>query len=443
MRGAPLLLLVLPLFLPTPTNGQDDRYIFHSDNISVVTPGVFELPIYLDVVPGTLGLPQPVDGWEYRVCQVSSTPTWPAAYHFVDLLEGSATHLVNNGQPAHYRDVSLGSNGFHVVTLIDFTATHSIPAGVNHEIDRAVFQTVATLPSSASLQFCAVGGGFGQSGLDVWIGPNKIAATQEPMTITIDAPEDDRYHLRVHGGHYGTGTVAVATVELDAVPGTNGSPEDVRSWFYAVCHDPTALQLETLSLSSLVAVSNNGNAPAFAALDTAPLGVDGFSCGVVIDFFGVYALASGSGLELTAATYSVAGAPQSTPLEFCEVNFSPPTPTQVVTLLGSGAVPFTHNGTVTILPPYTRGDCDGNGAVNLVDVLFLLSQLFPTGTSAPPPCARACDTDADGALNLVDAITLLTALFGTPAVPLQEPTLCGNDDSPQHSLECATSANCP
>jgi hypothetical protein len=64
------------------------------------------------------------------------------------------------------------------------------------------------------------------------------------------------------------------------------------------------------------------------------------------------------------------------------------------------------------LPRFTRGDCDGDGAVagRVSDAVSILVHIFIGGFE--PPCKAACDANADGKLlGVLDAVHLLTALF--------------------------------
>jgi len=67
-------------------------------------------------------------------------------------------------------------------------------------------------------------------------------------------------------------------------------------------------------------------------------------------------------------------------------------------------------------PPFTRGNCNGDGSVNLSDAVFLFNYLFLGGDL--PGCTRACDANGSGDLNLTDGIYLLDHLFrGGPPLP--------------------------
>lgn len=72
---------------------------------------------------------------------------------------------------------------------------------------------------------------------------------------------------------------------------------------------------------------------------------------------------------------------------------------------------FTPGGNA---PRFVRGDCDGNGAINISDAVCSLDWLFRGG--AEPGCVAAANVDGTGAVNIADTIHLLAHLFrGGPA----------------------------
>lgn len=76
---------------------------------------------------------------------------------------------------------------------------------------------------------------------------------------------------------------------------------------------------------------------------------------------------------------------------------------------------------VCTTPSFIRGDLNGDQAVNLVDVIQLLTHLFSGGPAPAPP--QAGDGNDDGSTNLVDAIYLLSYLFqGGPPPTFPFPT---------------------
>jgi len=59
--------------------------------------------------------------------------------------------------------------------------------------------------------------------------------------------------------------------------------------------------------------------------------------------------------------------------------------------------------------PYICGDADGSGAINLLDITFLITYLYKSGPAPSPP--EAGDADNSGALNLLDVTYLINYLY--------------------------------
>jgi len=63
----------------------------------------------------------------------------------------------------------------------------------------------------------------------------------------------------------------------------------------------------------------------------------------------------------------------------------------------------------TIYVGFARGDCNGDGVVNIADVVYLVTYLF-AGGPAPEPLEEG-DATCDGVVNIADAVYLVTYLF--------------------------------
>jgi len=97
--------------------------------------------------------------------------------------------------------------------------------------------------------------------------------------------------------------------------------------------------------------------------------------------------------------------------------------------LDSGIVAFTAKATdsigayndhvfsVVITYAYVCGDANGDEAVNLLDVLYVIDFLYsdPSGPAPIPP--EAGDANADGDINLLDVLYFIDFLYGSPAGP--------------------------
>jgi len=65
--------------------------------------------------------------------------------------------------------------------------------------------------------------------------------------------------------------------------------------------------------------------------------------------------------------------------------------------------------TRTPTPPYLRGDANGDGVINVSDVVYLINYLFINGP-APVPL-EAGDVNCDGTINVADVVYLINYLF--------------------------------
>jgi hypothetical protein len=91
-------------------------------------------------------------------------------------------------------------------------------------------------------------------------------------------------------------------------------------------------------------------------------------------------------------------------------------------------------------PRFVRGNCDGEGGINITDGIALLNFLFLGGKK--PGCLEACNADDDGQLNITDGIAILNFLFLGGRAPEPPYPGCGNDTTGTPNCEVAHSS-CP
>ncbi len=91
---------------------------------------------------------------------------------------------------------------------------------------------------------------------------------------------------------------------------------------------------------------------------------------------------------------------------------------------------------------FARGDCNGDGSVNIADAIFTLGYAFLGGPA--PECPAACDSNGSGELDAIsDAIYLLNYAFGggpPPPHPFGECAISGTTEDLK--LGCATPVGC-
>lgn len=90
--------------------------------------------------------------------------------------------------------------------------------------------------------------------------------------------------------------------------------------------------------------------------------------------------------------------------------------------------------------PFVRGECNGDGDMDILDPMTLLFALF--GSTGMPLCPEACDANGDGATNITDAVFGLVHLFLNGAEPPAPYPDCGSDPDLGNTLGCEASG-CP
>ena len=76
-----------------------------------------------------------------------------------------------------------------------------------------------------------------------------------------------------------------------------------------------------------------------------------------------------------------------------------------------GAIPL-------VPPPYICGDADRSGAINVLDVTYLVRYLYKGGPGPIPIVAG--DADGSGAINLLDVTCLIRFLYNNGTGPICE-----------------------
>lgn len=91
--------------------------------------------------------------------------------------------------------------------------------------------------------------------------------------------------------------------------------------------------------------------------------------------------------------------------------------------------------------PFRRGDCTGDGILDLTDPVANLE--FQFLGSFTPPCRDACDFDDVGSIDITDPIANLAHQFlgGPPPAPPGKET-CGTDPTDEDGISCESFAPC-
>ncbi len=109
-----------------------------------------------------------------------------------------------------------------------------------------------------------------------------------------------------------------------------------------------------------------------------------------------------------------------------------------LTVSGIPELAIVSEESVPFVPPeedgFLRGDCNGDGELNISDPIFDLESLFGTGRASG--CLEACDANDDTEHNISDAIYSLYYLFADGAAPGAPFPDCGADPTPDGGLAC-------
>ncbi|MFN0059744.1 MAG: dockerin type I repeat-containing protein [Planctomycetota bacterium] len=121
-----------------------------------------------------------------------------------------------------------------------------------------------------------------------------------------------------------------------------------------------------------------------------------------------------------------------------------------VVITGANALRATTRGVIAIdtgafnatftAGAFIRGDCNGDGALNIADAIYLLTALFAGG--AAPGCDDACDANDTGLVDIADVIYTLSTLFSSGPPPPPPGMGCGGDVT-SDALACAGFSACP
>jgi hypothetical protein len=158
------------------------------------------------------------------------------------------------------------------------------------------------------------------------------------------------------------GSTVTSSVTLDIT-----GPDSVQGWSYGICHDASAVTMGTVAEGATTLTVNAGGAPDFLALNDNPDGGDGYTCGVVIDFFGVASLAPSLGSELTIADYTI-DAMGTSAVTFCD-NLGNPAVESLVVVGGASIIPAFVDGSFEgVIPTIDVSYAMGNSTLFIDDM---------------------------------------------------------------------------
>jgi hypothetical protein len=77
----------------------------------------------------------------------------------------------------------------------------------------------------------------------------------------------------------------------------------------------------------------------------------------------------------------------------------------------------TRNYVIRVVEPstYIVGDADGDGVINVSDIVYLINFVFAEGPAPEPEAAG--DVDCNGTVNVSDVVVLIQYVFGEGPTP--------------------------
>ncbi|MEM7260697.1 MAG: lectin-like protein [Planctomycetota bacterium] len=260
-----------------------------------------------------------------------------------------------------------------------------------------------------------------------WFLPRGAPELSRPVTVAVIPPATT---LAVQSGGVGLGeTREVRTLLMN--------DSEVFGYTYGVCHDPTALDLLSVTIGSI-----EQSVVPFPQIDFHVISFEpeGFTVAMSLFGPGVMYIPVGYAHELEIATYEVVASDFTvTTLDFCEIGSPTVSPCVVLSQGGLCQAPNLTPGFIEIGPEFRRGDANADGVIDLADPIHHLGQLF---VGLPAPCRSALDSNDDGAVNLADPIYTLLFLFNDGRDLPSPAGECGPDPT-LDGLDCLNPQGCP
>ncbi len=199
----------------------------------------------------------------------------------------------------------------------------------------------------------------------------------------------------------GPGAIVSVDITLEVASGASS----VQAYSFGFGHDPEHIFVGATEGPDLIAM-NGGSGPDYSMMVAAP---GGWIAGVLFDFDLAVTISAGNTYLVHIAEYQLGTTTSTSSLEFLTLG-SPAIDPLIVSTADQEVTPTLAAGSLTVspFPSIVRGDCDGNGAVQITDPIAALEYLFLSGAG---PCLDGCDANGNGALIIADPIYILGYLF--------------------------------
>ncbi len=209
---------------------------------------------------------------------------------------------------------------------------------------------------------------------------------------------------------------------------------------FSLSHDPALIESAVPTAAGILLTLNGGSGPQVNQCTSYPSGIN---CGWVFSILNQSPLQFPTDLEIGRFTLSTVSAAWMGNLTGGTALLDPASPPEFeipdTVALGNDSFPaewdFAPVTLVAVSPSgFLRGDANLDTALNVADVISILSGLFVVGETLV--CPAASDANDDDAVDIADPISVLNFIFGGGGAPPPAPFPdCGGDPTPS-GLPC-------
>ena len=277
---------------------------------------------------------------------------------------------------------SANADGTLEVGLIDFTTLSPMEAGEDKELYVVTFTIDAAASGVIPVEFTVIAFSDDAAAL--------IAFDVEDGSVTVSAPPPEGNVLLIQdaAGDVGTDVIMPVLVTSDT---------DIAGINFTVEFDPAKLQISATAIGAAAAEIDTAG---IVGIDVDAANLDGTLEVSLIDLYFTNPIVAGENQEIYIVTFTV-NAEGEIPVELIGVSLSDAEAQDIEVTLVNGTV---NKGTGPLVEP---GDANGDGAVNIFDLLGLLEVLGGTADAT-----AGSDANEDGATNIFDLLALLAMLTG-------------------------------
>ncbi|MAW76923.1 MAG: hypothetical protein CMJ95_05965 [Planctomycetes bacterium] len=291
-----------------------------------------------------------VAGWSYGVCHDSALMT------LTDVVDGSTTETVNNGDSPDFNQVNLLTGGYTVGVVVSFIGSAFLSSGTGYELNVATY--TADAEGVATSSYCDT---LGNPAVETVIVVNgaSVVPVQNGSTVDILGVPGPEYVFTAatetapYDGTTGVGSfnVGIEVSEVDNSGAGAPFPNETQGFSMGLSSDA--------SLVSVIGVTVT--LPFDPDFDASTLLPNGWTIGVVYSFTGQETLAFPAPVEVLNVDYdtnsgTLAGNADSTDTVLAwDDTLGVPPVENVVVVGGASLAPSVVDGTITLEPEFVPG----------------------------------------------------------------------------------------